>query len=164
MFLLVLNLVLLVVGCVMDIFSAIVVVAPLLAPVGLAFGVHPVHLGVIFLANLELGYITPPVGMNLFLSSMRFKKPLGQVYRSTLRFFVLRVLAVLLITYIPWLTTWGADMFARKPVPATTPAVAHPVVNDPALAPLPPLTDDDVTAVTAQPLDAVPDGDSAPSP
>ncbi len=106
MFLLVLNGVLLAVGCVMDIFSAIVVVAPLLAPVGLAFGVDPIHMGVIFLANLELGFITPPVGMNLFISSMRFGKPLGEVYRSTVPFFFLRAGAILLITYIPWLSTW----------------------------------------------------------
>lgn len=106
MFLLVLNGVLLVVGCIMDIFSAIVVVAPLLAPVGIAFGIDPIHLGVIFLANLELGFITPPVGMNLFLASMRFQKSLGEVFRSTVPFFFLRAAAILLITYIPWLSTW----------------------------------------------------------
>lgn len=108
-FLLVLNLVLLVVGCIMDIFSAIVVVAPLLAPVGLAFGVDPIHMGVIFLANLELGFITPPVGMNLFIASMRFKKSLAEVFRSTLPFVLFRAGAVLLITYIPWLSTWLAS-------------------------------------------------------
>ncbi|MFH1807205.1 MAG: TRAP transporter large permease subunit [Pseudomonadota bacterium] len=112
-FLLVLNGVLLVVGCLMDIFSAIVVVAPLVAPVGAAFGVDPIHLGVIFLANLELGFITPPIGMNLFLSSMRFKKPLGQVFRSTVPFFFLRAAAILLITYIPWLTTAVASLFDK---------------------------------------------------
>jgi tripartite ATP-independent transporter DctM subunit len=113
-FLLALNVLLLGVGCIMDIFSAIVVVAPLVAPVGVAFGVHPIHLGVIFLANLELGYITPPVGMNLFLSSMRFNKSLGEVYRSTVPFFFLRVGAILLITYLPFLTIFLADLFAPK--------------------------------------------------
>jgi tripartite ATP-independent transporter DctM subunit len=113
-FLLVLNLVLLAVGCLMDIFSAIVVVAPLVAPVGAAFGVDPIHLGVIFLANLELGFITPPIGMNLFLSSMRFGKPLSQVFLSTVPFFVLRLGAVLLITYVPWLTTAVAGLFAQE--------------------------------------------------
>ena len=107
-FLLVLNVVLLVVGCIMDIFSAIVVIAPLLAPVGLAFGVDPIHMGVIFLANLELGFITPPVGMNLFIASMRFKKSLAEVFRSTLPFVLFRAAAVLLITYVPWLSTWLA--------------------------------------------------------
>ena len=78
-FLLMLNLFLLVVGCLMDIYSAIVVVVPLIVPLGAAFGIHPVHLGIIFVANLELGYLTPPVGMNLFLASYRFKKPLLEV-------------------------------------------------------------------------------------
>jgi tripartite ATP-independent transporter DctM subunit len=100
-FLLLLNILLLLVGSLMDIFSAIIVFVPLLAPLGEHFGVHPVHMAIIFIANLELGFITPPVGMNLFLSAYRFEKPMSKVYRSTLPFFVVRLLAVLAITYIP---------------------------------------------------------------
>lgn len=103
-FLLALNALLLVVGCMMDIFSAIVVVVPLITPMGAAFGVDPVHLGIIFLANLELGYLTPPVGMNLFLSSYRFDQPLTRVYRSALPFLLILAGGVLAITYMPWLT------------------------------------------------------------
>jgi tripartite ATP-independent transporter DctM subunit len=105
-FLLALNLFLLIVGCLMDIFSAIVVVAPLIIPLGRVFGVDPVHLGIIFLTNLELGYLTPPVGMNLFLSSYRFNKPMGEIVRAVLPLAGLRVVAVLLITYVPALATW----------------------------------------------------------
>ena len=100
-FLLLLNILLLLVGSLMDIFSAIIVFVPLLAPLGEYFEVHPVHMAIIFIANLELGFITPPVGMNLFLSAYRFDKPMSKVYRSTLPFFVVRLLAVLAITYIP---------------------------------------------------------------
>ena len=103
-FLLVLNGLLLVVGCMMDIFSAILVVVPLIAPMGEAYGIDPVHLGIIFLANLELGYLTPPVGMNLFLSSYRFEEPLTRVYRSVLPFLLILLGGVLLITYMPSLT------------------------------------------------------------
>ncbi|HEU5163402.1 MAG TPA: TRAP transporter large permease subunit, partial [Thermoanaerobaculia bacterium] len=92
--------------CLMDIFSAIVVVAPLIVPVGAALGIDPVHLGIIFLANLELGYLTPPVGMNLFLSSYRFGKPLPEVYRSVVPMLVVLLIGVLLITYVPVMTTW----------------------------------------------------------
>lgn len=103
-FLIVLNIFLLVVGCLMDIFSALVVVVPLILPIGRHFGIDPIHLGIIFLANLELGFLTPPVGMNLFLSSYRFEKPLTQVYKFTLPFLLILFVAVLLITYIPALT------------------------------------------------------------
>jgi C4-dicarboxylate transporter, DctM subunit len=103
-FLLGLNLFLLVVGCLMDIFSAIVVVVPLIVPLGVAFGVHPAHLGIIFIANLELGYLTPPVGLNLFLASYRFKRPLLEVARATLPMLAILGAGVLLITYVPWLT------------------------------------------------------------
>jgi tripartite ATP-independent transporter DctM subunit len=104
-FLLALNGFLLGVGCAMDIFTAILVVAPLLVPLGAEFGVHPVHQGVIFVSNLELGYITPPVGMNLFLASYRFNRPLMDVYRASVPMLAILGLAVLLITYLPWLTT-----------------------------------------------------------
>jgi tripartite ATP-independent transporter DctM subunit len=104
-FLLSLNAFLLVVGCLMDIFSAIVIVVPLIVPVATAFGIHPVHLGIIFLANMELGYLTPPVGMNLFLSAYRFDKPVPEVMRSVIPMFVVLLIGVLLITYLPFLTT-----------------------------------------------------------
>ncbi len=103
-FLLLLNIFLLIVGCLMDIYSAIVVVVPLITPLGLVFGIDPFHLGIIFLTNMELGYLTPPVGMNLFLASYRFKQPLPDVYRAALPFLVIRAVAVLLVTYVPWLT------------------------------------------------------------
>ncbi|MGD8818016.1 MAG: TRAP transporter large permease subunit [Acidobacteriota bacterium] len=105
-FLLLLNGFLLLVGCLMDIYSAIVVVVPLIAPIGAHFGVDPLHLGIIFLVNLELGYLTPPVGMNLFLASYRFQRPLSEIYRATLPFLAIRTVAVLLVTYVPVLTTW----------------------------------------------------------
>jgi len=105
-FLLLLNLFLLVVGCLMDIYSAITVVVPLIVPVALAFGIDPFHLGIIFLINLELGYLTPPVGMNLFLAAYRFKRPLAEVYRDALPFLGIRCLAVLLVTYVPPITTY----------------------------------------------------------
>jgi tripartite ATP-independent transporter DctM subunit len=103
-FLLALNLFLLIVGCLMDIYSAIVVQVPLLVPIGAAFGVDPVHLGIIFLANLELGYLTPPVGLNLFLSSYRFNKPIPEVLRAALPMIFVLGAGVLLITYVPALT------------------------------------------------------------
>lgn len=105
MFLLALNGFLLVVGCLMDIFSATVVVVPLIVPLAAAFGVHPVHLGVIFIANLELGYLTPPIGLNLFLASHRFEQPLASIFRASLPLLVILGIGVLLITYVPWLTT-----------------------------------------------------------
>jgi len=105
-FLLLLNLVLFVVGCVMDIFSAIVVMVPLIVPMGLAFGIDPVHLGIVFLANLELGFLTPLVGVNLFLSSYRFNKPMSFVARAALPMMGVLAVGVILITYLPTLTTW----------------------------------------------------------
>lgn len=103
-FLLLLNVFLLIVGCLMDIYSAIVVVVPLITPLGVVFGIDPFHLGIIFLTNMELGYLTPPVGMNLFLASYRFRRPLPEVYRAALPFLAIRAVAVLLVTYVPWLT------------------------------------------------------------
>lgn len=104
-FLLALNGVLLVAGCIMDIYTAIVVLAPLIVPLGLAFGVHPVHLGIIFLANLELGYLTPPLGMNLFFASYRFGKPIAAVFVAVLPLIAALGVALLLITYVPWIST-----------------------------------------------------------
>jgi tripartite ATP-independent transporter DctM subunit len=111
LFLLALNALLLAVGCLMDIFSAIVVVAPLVVPIGMAFGVEPVHLGVIFLANLELGYLTPPVGINLFYASSRFNKPIAELCRSVAPLLPILALGVLIITYVPWLSTLLPDAF-----------------------------------------------------
>jgi len=108
-FLLLLNILLLLVGCLMDIYSAIIVVVPLITPIAEVFGIHPVHLGIIFLANLELGYLTPPVGLNLFLASFRFKIPLTEVYRLALPFLAITLVGVLLITYVPQMTLWGID-------------------------------------------------------
>ena len=107
-FLLALNIFLLVVGSLMDLFSAIVVVVPLILPIGQAFGIHPLHLGMIFLVNLELGYLTPPVGMNLFLAAYRFDKPLTEVYRAALPFLLVLLLVVLMVTYMPWIIV-GVD-------------------------------------------------------
>ena len=103
-FLLMLNIFLLLVGCLMDIFSAIIVIVPLIAPLGIHFGIDPVHLAIIFIANLELGFLTPPVGMNLFLAAYRFDEDMPKIYQATLPFFLIRLFAVGLITYIPVLT------------------------------------------------------------
>ncbi len=105
-FLLALNVCLLAVGCVMDIYSAIIVVAPLIVPLAMAYGVDPVHLGIIFLANMELGLLTPTVGLNIFLSSYRFGKPVLQVSRAVIPMQCVLLTGVLLITYLPPLTTF----------------------------------------------------------
>jgi TRAP-type C4-dicarboxylate transport system permease large subunit len=104
-FLLALNVFLLIVGWLMEIFAAIVVVVPLIVPLGAAFGIHPVHLGIIFVANLELGFLTPLVGINIFLASYRFKRPVLEVCRAALPFMAILAIGVLVITYVPWLTT-----------------------------------------------------------
>ncbi|MBI5380554.1 MAG: TRAP transporter large permease subunit [Opitutae bacterium] len=105
-FLLGLNVVLLVIGGLVEIYAAIVVVVPLLVPIGLAFGIDPIHLGIIFLANMELGFLAPPIGLNLLLASYRFNKPMSEVTRASLPMLAVMVVGVLLITYVPWLTTW----------------------------------------------------------
>ncbi len=112
-FLLAVNLCLLAVGCVMDMYSAIVVVVPLIVPLGLAYGIDPIHLGIIFLANMELGLLTPTVGINIFLSSYRFGKPVLQVSRAVIPMQCLLVIGVLLITYLPPLTTLLPRWFGR---------------------------------------------------
>jgi tripartite ATP-independent transporter DctM subunit len=109
-FLLVLNLFLLVVGALMDIFSAILVVVPLITPIAMEFGVDPVHLGIIFLANLGIGYSTPPVGMNLFIASFRFNKPIIKLYIATIPFLIILLIALMLITYIPELSLWLVEL------------------------------------------------------
>ena len=106
LFLLSLNVLLILVGCLMDIFSAIVVVVPLLIPLGAAFGIDPVHLAILFLVNLELGYLTPPVGMNLFLAAYRFDKPILEVARAAIPVLILFLISALLVTFFPPLTTF----------------------------------------------------------
>lgn len=103
-FLLFLNLFLLVVGSLMDIFSAIIVVVPLILPIATEFDIHPVHLAIIFLTNLEIGYITPPVGINLFISSIRFDRPITELYKASLPFLFLLLIALVIITYVPGLS------------------------------------------------------------
>ena len=105
-FLILLNIFLLIIGCLMDIFSAIIIVVPLIAPLGIHYGVDPIHLAIIFIANLELGYLTPPVGMNLFLSAYRFEEKMPVIYKSTLPYFVVLLIAVIVITYFPAMTLW----------------------------------------------------------
>jgi tripartite ATP-independent transporter DctM subunit len=114
LFLLMLNAVLLVLGSVLEIYSAIVVLAPLVAPLGVAYGVDPIHLGVVFLANLELGFLFPPMGLNLFLSASRFGKPLPWVYRKAFPFLVIMSIGVLAITYLPAITTGVVELLARR--------------------------------------------------
>ncbi len=104
-FLFLLNIFLLIVGAMLDIFSALVLVVPLILPIATGYGVDPVHLGIIFLTNLQIGYCTPPVGLNLFLASYRFERPVVELYRATLPFLGLLLLTLVVITYIPWLST-----------------------------------------------------------
>jgi tripartite ATP-independent transporter DctM subunit len=109
-FLLLLNVFLLVVGCVMDIFSATMVIVPLILPLALHFGVDPVHLGIIFLANLEIGYLTPPVGINLFLASQRFREPILNLFRAALPFLFIMLVWLALVTYVPQLSLWWREI------------------------------------------------------
>ena len=112
-FLMVLNVFLLIVGCTMDIFSAIIVVVPLIIPIAQSFDINMVHLGIIFLTNLEIGYSTPPVGINIFIASTRFNEPVIKLYKAVLPFLGLRLIGLILITYIPgislFLVEWIAD-------------------------------------------------------
>ena len=103
-FLIVLNFFLLAVGCTMGIFSALTVVVPLVSPIAHAYGIHPVHLGIIFLTNLEIGASIPPLGINLFISSIRFEKPVLRLYVASLPFIVILLFALAIITYLPWLS------------------------------------------------------------
>lgn len=109
-FLLLLNVFLLIVGAMLDIFSALVLIVPLILPIATGYDVNPIHLGIIFLTNLQIGYCTPPVGLNLFLASYRFEKPIVELYRSTLPFLGLLIITLLIITYIPWLSTVLIDL------------------------------------------------------
>jgi tripartite ATP-independent transporter DctM subunit len=103
-FLILLNLFLLVVGCLLDIFSALIVVVPLITPVATAYGINPIHLGIIFLANLQIGALTPPVGMSLFISSLRFEKPMSKIISASLPFIIVLLFVLAIITYVPWLS------------------------------------------------------------
>ena len=103
-FLILLNIFLLALGMMLDIFSALVIVVPIILPIAIGYGIDPVHLGIIFLANMQIGYITPPVGMNLFIASYRFERPVLEVYRATIPFFIILLLTVLVITYWPALS------------------------------------------------------------
>jgi len=103
-FLFALILFLLILGAILDIFSALVLVVPLITPIAAGYGIDPIHLGILFLATMELGYLTPPVGLNLFISSFRFERSIVSVYRSTLPFFLVLLCAVFLLAYIPWLS------------------------------------------------------------
>jgi tripartite ATP-independent transporter DctM subunit len=113
-FLLILNLALLLVGCLIDIFSAILIVLPLIMPLGAAYGIDPVHLGIIFLVNMEAGYLTPPVGLNLFLASYCFKKPFVEICKCVVPFLLIQLAVVLLVTYVPALTTFLPKFFWRN--------------------------------------------------
>jgi C4-dicarboxylate transporter DctM subunit len=110
-FLIMLNIFLIIVGCLMDIFSAILVVVPLIVPIATGFGIHPVHLGIIFLANLEIGYSTPPVGLNLFIASFRFDKPVMSLYKASLPFLGILLIALMIITYVPELSLFLVEYF-----------------------------------------------------
>ncbi|MGZ3568065.1 MAG: TRAP transporter large permease, partial [Thermodesulfobacteriota bacterium] len=103
-FLILLNLFLLVVGCLLDIFSALIVVVPLITPVASAYGINPVHLGIIFLANLQIGALTPPVGMSLFISSLRFEQPMSKIIMASVPFIAVLLFVLAIITYLPWLS------------------------------------------------------------
>ena len=116
LFLITLNIFLLIVGALLDIFSAILVVVPLIIPIAANFGVDPVHLGIIFLANLGIGYTTPPVGINLFIASFRFNKPIVKLYAASLPFLLILLIALIIITYVPELSLWLVNMFAPTPL------------------------------------------------
>ena len=111
-----LNIFLLIVGCLMDIFSAIIIVVPLLLPLAEEFGIDKAHLGIIVLTNLEIGYLTPPVGMNLFISSLKFERPVVLLYRSVLLFIGLLLIALLLVTYLPELSLWLPRVLGKTPL------------------------------------------------
>ena len=112
-----LNVFLLIVGCLMDIFSAVIIVVPLLLPIAEQFGIDKAHLGIIVLTNLEIGYLTPPVGMNLFISSMKFDRSVVLLYRSVLLFIALLLVALVLVTYVPALSLWLPQVFGKTSAP-----------------------------------------------
>ena len=125
LFLLLINVFLLVTGCLLDIFSAILIVLPLIIPLVEAFGINPYHFAIIFLVNLEIGYLTPPVGLNLFIASFRFKKNIGYLYRSIIPFLIIMIATLLILTFVPKISTFtlsdsenpsaGSSQLAQKP-------------------------------------------------
>jgi hypothetical protein len=134
MFLLLLNVFLLFVGMLMDIFSAIIVVVPLIVPVATHFGINPYHLGAIFLLNLELGYLTPPLGLNLFLSSFRFERPMVVVYRAVAPFILVLVVCLGIVTYAPGLSTWSSRLVMPLRVGTASAETPRPTSSDEAAA------------------------------
>lgn len=111
LFLLLLNIFLIIVGCVMDVFSATMVVVPLIVPIATSFGIDPAHLGIIFLTNLGIGYLTPPVGLNLFIAGFRFRKPVIVIAKATIPFLLIMLVGLMLITYVPLLSLWLVELF-----------------------------------------------------
>lgn len=103
-FLITLNIFLFIVGSLMEIYAALIVVPPLIVPIAMSYGINPVHLGIIFLTNLEIGYFMPPVGLNLLISCIRFNKPLSSLYRAAIPFIAIMIIGLLVITYVPWLS------------------------------------------------------------
>ena len=121
-FLVLVNIMLLIVGCFMDIMSAILILAPMLAPMAAAVGVNPVHMGIIFIVNLEIGYLTPPVGLNLFVSSTLFKKSLGWVIRAVLPTLAIMMVALVIVTWVPSLSLGLVEALRAKPAAVEEPA------------------------------------------
>jgi tripartite ATP-independent transporter DctM subunit len=113
-FLVALNVFLLVAGSIMEIYGALFVIVPLIVPIAASYGIHPVHLGIIFLTNLEIGYSMPPVGLNLIISCIRFDRPVTRLYRACLPFILIMILALLVITYVPWLSLWLVERFGIR--------------------------------------------------
>jgi tripartite ATP-independent transporter DctM subunit len=113
LFLLMLNVLLLIIGSLMEIFSAMIVV-PLIVPIALEYNVNLVHLGIIFMTNLEIGFLTPPFGLNLFISSFRFRRPVTEVYRATLPFLIVLLIALMIITYWPDMSLWLPSLYGNR--------------------------------------------------
>jgi TRAP-type C4-dicarboxylate transport system permease large subunit len=111
LFLLLLNVFLIIVGAVLDVFSALIVVLPLVVPIAKSFGIDPVHMAIIFITNLEIGYSAPPAGINLFIASFRFRKPVMSLARSALPFLIVLIIGLMIITYIPELSLFLIKLF-----------------------------------------------------
>jgi tripartite ATP-independent transporter DctM subunit len=108
-FLILLNIVLLVLGAILDIFSALIIMIPLIVPIAMGYGIDPIHLGIIFLANMQIGYFTPPIGMNLFIASYRFDRSITELYRATIPFMMVLLVALIIITYVPAVSLFFLD-------------------------------------------------------
>ena len=147
-FLLILNLVLLLVGCMMDIFSAIIVVVPFVVVAAKLYGIDPYHMGVIFLLNLEIGYLMPPAGLNIFIAAFRFNRPITEIYRAVLPFIVLMLLALGIVTYVPSITRVPGHVAGAPQPPPAEAALPEP---DPAANAVDPLADTPPAAAPADP-------------